>query len=241
MTTRRFFAAVWRANALLILVTALLACTVLTYGAWQIYRETTRTREATGVMNVAEEQIDRSKVELGRFEAIAGTEVLRAPLELQQVYGLRSGSKEATSVQNYLFYDPADGSSHWLVPGGKGLFLSARDLPERTYTKPEQADVVVVVYDLVEADTNGDGKLTASDVKTIAVSDPIGTRFTRVLTGVEDINGTMLLKSGRLVVLYTTSSVLKAAEIEVETHKVVRDAPVQTIAARKPPGPAGQQ
>jgi hypothetical protein len=119
VTGRRFFAVVWRANALLILVTAVLACAVLAYGAWQIYRETTRMRQATGIVNVAEERIDRSKVELGRFEAIAGTDMLRAPLQLQQVYGFSSGSKEATSVQNYLFYDSGDGSSHWLVPGSR--------------------------------------------------------------------------------------------------------------------------
>jgi hypothetical protein len=237
---KRFFAIVWRANALLILVTAVLACAVLTYGAWQIYRETTRMRQATGVMNVAEEQIDRSKAELGRFEAIAGTDVLRAPLQLQQVYGFSSGSKEATSVQNYLFYDASDGSSRWLVPGLKGLFLSARELPEREYAKPEKP-VVVVIYELVEADTTGDGKLTASDAKTIAVSDPVGLRLTRVLTGVEDINGTTLTKSGRVLVLYTASSALKAAEIEVDTHRVVRDAPLQMIGAKKPAEAAAQQ
>jgi hypothetical protein len=191
-------------------------------------------------MNVAEEQIDRSKVELGRFDVIAGTEILRAPLQLQQVYGFSSGSKEATSVQNYLFYDSGDGSSHWLIPGGKGLFLSARELPEREYSKPEKA-VVVVVYELVEADTSGDGKLTASDMKTIAVSDPVGSHFTRVVTGVEDINGTTLTRSGRVLVLYTASSVLKTAEIEVETHKVVRDAPLQTIAAKRREESAAQQ
>ena len=92
MRSRRFFALVWRTNALLILLTAVLACAVLAYVAW-IYRDATRMRQATGVMNVAEEQIDRSKVELGRFEAIAGTDVLRAPLQLQQVYGFSSRLK----------------------------------------------------------------------------------------------------------------------------------------------------
>lgn len=241
MTSRRFFATVWRANAIMILFTAVLACAVLSFGAWQIYREATRTRQATGVLNVAEEQIDRSKVELGRFEAITGTDVLRAPLQLEQVYGFSSGSKEATSVQNYLFYDSADGTTHWLVPGSKGLlFLSTRELPEREYTKPEKP-VAVVVYELVEADTSGDGKLTASDAKTVAVSDPAGSHFTRLLTGVQEINGITLTRNGRVLVLYTAASVIKAAEIEVDTHRIVRDAPLQTIATKKPAEAATQQ
>jgi hypothetical protein len=119
-----------------------------------------------------------------------------------------------------------------LVPGNKGLFLSTRELPEREYTKPERP-VVVVIYELVEADSTGDGKLTASDAKTIAVSDPSGSRFTKVLTGVEDINGAMLTRNGRILILYTATSALKAAEIEGENHRIVRDAPIQTIAAKK--------
>lgn len=234
MTSRRFFATVWRANAVAILLTAVLACGVLSFGAWQIYKEATRTRQATGVLNVAEGQIDRSEVELGQFQTITGTDVLRAPLQREQVYGFGSGSKEATSVQNYLFYDPSDGSSHWLIPGNKGLFLAARALPEREYTKPE-TPVVIVVYELVEVDTSGDGKLTASDVKTIAVSDPAGRRFTRVLTGVQETNGTTLTGSGRVLVLYTAASALKAAEIEADTHRIVSDAPLQTIGAKKAP------
>jgi hypothetical protein len=240
VTSRRFFATVWRANAVMILLTAVLASAVLAFGAWQIYREATRTRQARGVLNVAEGQIDRSKAELGRFEAVAGTDVLRAPLQLEQVYGFGSGSKEATSVQNYLFYDSSDGNSHWLVSGSKGLFLSARELPEREYTKPERP-VAVVVYELVEADTSGDGKLTASDAKTVAFSDPAGSHFTRVLTGVQEINGTTLTRSGRVLVLYTAASVLKAAEIEVDTHRIVRDAPLQTIATQKPEEAAAQR
>jgi len=233
VTSRRFFATVWRVNAIMIFLTAILACAVLAFAAWQIYREATRTRQATGVLNVAEAQIDRAKAELGRFEAITGTDVLRAPLQLEQVYGFGSGSKEATSVQNYLFYDSSDGNSHWLVSGNKGLFLSARELPERQYTRPEKP-FSVFVYELIEADTSGDGKLTASDTKTVAVSDPVGSHFTRVLTGVQEVNGTTLTRSGRVLVLYTAASVLKAAEIEVETHRIVRDAPLQTIATKQP-------
>jgi hypothetical protein len=160
-------------------------------------------------------------------------------LQLQQAYGLSSGSKEATFVQNYLFYDSADGTSRWLVPGSKGLFLSARELPERDYSDHAKP-VVVVVYELVEADTSGDGKLTESDAKTIALSDPVGSRFTRALTGVEDVNGITLTSSGRVLVLYTSSSTLKAAEIEVESHRIVRDAPLQTIARSKQAEGAGR-
>jgi hypothetical protein len=228
--TRRFFALVWRANAVLLLLMTILAIAVLSYAAFEIYRNATRTRQATNVLNVADEQIDRSKVELGSFQTIAGSGILRASLQVEQEYGFGSGSKETTSIQNYLFYDPSDGSSRWLVPGNKGLFLATHELPEREYVKPEKP-VVAVVYELVDADTTGDQKLTASDAKVLAVSNPSGSRFTRVLTGVQEVNGTTLTPGGRILVLYTSSATLKAAEIDAETHRIVRDAPLQPVKA----------
>jgi hypothetical protein len=121
VTSRRFFATVWRINAIALLLTAILGCCVLLFATWLIYQEATRTRHVSNVVDVADEQLDRSKAQLGTFESIAGSSVLRAPLRLEQEYGFRSGSKGTTSVQNYLFYDPPSAKAYWLVPGYKGL------------------------------------------------------------------------------------------------------------------------
>src|SRR5439155_1601378 len=81
-TSRRLFAVIWRVNAVLILLTAVLACAVLSFGAWQIYREATRTRRVSAVVNIAEDRIDRSRLQLGSFQKIEGSGVLRAPLQI---------------------------------------------------------------------------------------------------------------------------------------------------------------
>ena len=117
------------------------------------------------------------------------------------------------------------------VAGNKGLFLSLRELPERRDSRPDRP-IVAVVYELVEADTTGDNRLTASDAKVVAVSTASGLRFTRVLTGVEEINGVILTADARILVLYTSASTLKAAEIDVGTYKVIRDGPLQPAAPR---------
>jgi len=99
MTRRRFFATIWRINAIAILLTSILAGGVLLFAAWQIYKETTRTRQVSNVVNVADEQLDRSKAQLGTFEKIAGTTVLRAPLQLEQEYGFSSKIVRDSAVQ----------------------------------------------------------------------------------------------------------------------------------------------
>jgi hypothetical protein len=232
VTSRRFFATVWRINAVAILLTALLACGVLAFATWQIYKDATRTRQVSDVVTVGGEQLDRSQAELGTFERVSGSSVLRAPLRLEQEYGFGSGSKESSSVQNYFYYDPATRTAHWLIPGYKGLFVATYELPEREYREPERP-AVAIVYVLVDGDSSGDGRLTASDVKAIAVSNPSGSQLTRVLTGVDEVKGASLTAEGRILLLYTASAALRAAEIDCATHAVVRDGAVR---ARAPDG-----
>jgi hypothetical protein len=68
--------------------------------------------------------------------------------------------------------------------------------------------VIAVVYELVDSDSTGDKRLTASGAKIVAVSNPSGSQFTRVLNGVEEVNGTSLTTEGRILLLYTAASVL---------------------------------
>jgi hypothetical protein len=221
MTARRFFGVLWRVNAVLILVTGVLASAVLVFAIWELFKDATR-REARNVLNVASEEIDTSTTRLGDFETVAGAHALRAPLNVEQNYAFGSGSKETTSIQNYLFYDTADGTSRWLLPGHKGLLLVTHELSDRDYTEPKKP-TVGFVYEIVDTDTTGDRKLTSKDKKVVGLSDPAGRRFGRLLEGVDDVNGVVLNEKGRAVILYTTAGTLRAAEVDIQESKVVKD------------------
>ncbi|MBI4878877.1 MAG: hypothetical protein HY812_04345 [Planctomycetes bacterium] len=45
--------------------------------------------------------------------------------------------------------------------------------------------------------SNKHGRLTGADGRVVAVSDPTGTRFKRVVTGVADVKGRSLTPAGR--------------------------------------------
>jgi hypothetical protein len=225
---KRFFSLAWRANALLILVTGLLAACVLVFALWQIYKEATHTRQATNVLNVAQDQVDSSKTSLGQFEKVAGTSVMRASLTLEQGYSLGSGSKGATSTQNYLFFDTASGKSWWLLPGHRGLILSEQEIPHRQYDD-RKTPVVAFLYEIVASDSSGDKRLTDSDLKSLAISDPTGTRLTRLIEGVQDVNGTDFAADGTLTVLYTAAQTLRAARIDLGSQKVLSDSALQPV------------
>lgn len=228
MKNRQFFAVVWRINSVVILAAGVVGLFVLLFAAAAIYKEMTRTRQATGVVNIAEEQVDLAKASIGDFHLVEGTNVLRAPLYLEQEYAFGSGSKETSSTQNYLYFGLETRDAYWLIPGHRGLILETNEFPSREYGEEEKRAVVAVMYILVDEDTNGDGKLTRNDSKVIAMSDATGKQFARLLTKVEEINGAHL-KNGSLLIFFTSESTLRMAEVELATINVVRESVVKPL------------
>jgi hypothetical protein len=224
---RRFFRWVWRVNGVLFLLAALVFVVGMSIGLVAMLVEMHRDARKSSVVKVADEEI-RTKENLGNFEPVKGTGVLRASLQADAEGTFGSSSRHAT-VRNYLFFDPADGSSRWLIPGYKGLIVAMHEMPEEGGCGSRDKPVVGMVYELVEADSNHDGKLDESDAKAVAVSTPGGLRFSRVLSGVEQVKGTSLTPENRILVLYTAAGTLKAALVDGATFALTEDKAVKPV------------
>lgn len=225
MKTRRFFRTVWRLNALIILLAGVLACGFVAVATLALLRDITRTRHVSNVVNVAPEQRGRDRTSLGSFVRVEGTQVFRAPLNIEQEFDLSVASKETTSIQNYLFYDPALDRSYWLRAGAPALFADSHELPERDFE--ERLPIVAMLYEIVERDTDGDQRLTESDLKVIALADPAGTRLTPLLTGVAEVHAADITSGNAALIIYTTSGKLHAATVDVVARKVTHDSLIQ--------------
>ena len=226
MTKNRFFPLIWRINALVILAFGLAALSGLLFSAVLLYRDLTHARHAEGVLDIVEKQADTAKASLGDFHAVEGTTVLRASLNLRPDSAAGYSSKGTSPKKNYLYFDTLSHASYWLMPGNRGVILGTTELSSPSTEQPERATLQAIVYELVDADTNGDGKLTGDDLVTIGVSDPVGRRFVRLLSKVEHFNSAHLGK-GTLVVLYASSGKLRAAEVDLNSHKIVRESTLQ--------------
>jgi len=227
--SRRFFSFMWRLNALVIFAVGIAGVLVLSLAAIMFLKNMTRDRQVDNVMHLETGQVDKSSATLGNFSAVDGAALLRAPLHLHQEYEDSYSAKDASSIQNYLYFDPATHSFHWLLPGNRRLILDATELPAGNFPRRDDAPVDAIVYQLVDADTNGDGKLTGSDLKTIAVADPGGRRFARVLSKVERLNGAHLTGKTTLVLLYTSDGALRAAEFDLGSDKIVRESAMNPL------------
>jgi len=216
----------WRLNALVIFALGIAGVLVLSLAAIMFMKNMTRDRQANNVINLDTEQTNAT---LGNFSAVDGAALLRAPLHLHQEYEHSYATKDASSIQNYLYFDPATHAFHWLLPGNRRLILDSTELPAGNFPRHENQPADAIVYQLVDADTNGDGKLTGGDLKTIAVADPGGRRFARVLSKVERLNGAHLNGKTTLVLLYTSDGALRAAEFDLSSDKIVRESAMNPL------------
>lgn len=212
MKARRFFAYLWRVNAVLILFLGLLAGALLLYAGYEIYKDFIRVRHVSAVSNISAEETLEARSEIGTFEEIAGSTVLRAPLYILQSYSMGRYSKEADSIGNYLFVDPQSRAAYWLKSGMEGVILRTESLPQIACGE-KPLPLVASIYVVVEEDSSQDGYLTAADKKSIAVSAPNGTGYRVVAENVDRLLSARLLAQDRLLILYEQDAKLAAAEV----------------------------
>jgi hypothetical protein len=211
MTPRRFFATIWRINAVLLLVVGILALIVLGSVAFMFIKDATQPRHVDDVARVAVGGDMTSKATLENFEGLPKTTVLRAPLRIRQSYSLGSVSKQASSIRNYLYYEPGTRTTRWLKPSMESLIVQTWSVPEDE-SRDRHQDWVFSVYAVVAADTNGDGALTESDLIQIACSNPDGGNYRVLVEKADHVNEARLLAADRALVLYSVGDKLMAVE-----------------------------
>lgn len=212
MLTRKFFSRIWRINAIIILLAGVLATGLLCVAGVSLIASLTRPRHVDNVATTALGEAKESSAELGSFEAITGSAVLRAPLTVRNS-GALGKSYESGTTRNYLYFDPATRSTHWLCPSMDGVVLSSTLLPTTDYGATK-ADAVVAVHVVVNKDSNNDERLTDSDSKQIAVSAPDGTGYRVLVAQADRLNKALMLSPTRLLILYSIGSKLAAVEVD---------------------------
>ncbi len=217
MNFRKGFVWIWRVNAIVILVGGLLGCVGAAFVVRELWSEWRTPPRVQNVARVTVESEPSGQVgELGYFKKIAGTEVLRAPLELrEEIPRMGSYSKEASSTHNFFYLNPTTRAGHWLRKPFGGIILDVEDVSSPL--KADEKDRVVVLaslYEIVPEDSNKDGRLTASDIQQIGLSAPDGTGFRILVEQADRMRQVTLLDSGRVLVLYTLGGKLSAVEFD---------------------------
>ena len=185
MRSNHFFRKVWRINALVILFVGILGIGLLAFTSVYALREIFRDREVTAVVNTGEDQKIREVFSMGQAAQIAGQPWLLVAVESDQKYDQSYYSKSAVAARNYAFVT-ASGPPRWLYPHNRFLIVDANQLPAPDYSE-KQSPTAVVSFLVVQADSDGDKRLTPSDVATLVFTKPDGTESKAVIENVRKV------------------------------------------------------
>jgi hypothetical protein len=199
---------------------------------------------------------EQAKLQLNAFAELTGTDFLIASVSSPYAredasLGSSAPSREQSGyTRNYLFVNLADKSSHLLLPTNDLLILSAENLNEKAQAKPtdtpaknapqidqdKTADktghsVKWICYRVIKADTDNDKRLSANDLKTIALSDASGFNYTEIITDVQAILHEMR-RGDSLIFIYTADGRNQIAEIDLPTKQLTVTKDLQEIALR---------
>jgi hypothetical protein len=162
---------------------------------------------------------------LTQFEQIHGTRYLMA--EITEAQSRTSSSySENGNIRNLVFLDGDSLASHRLFDTSAYVILATTQYPtqDKEGDSAARIDGVVtrwLVYQVLKADTNGDGRLDASDQQTIGVTDASGSGYAEILSGIDANFGMTMLSADQVVVVYSQGGAKSASLIDLRNRKVV--------------------
>jgi hypothetical protein len=229
----RFFRSIWRFNAMALAVALLAGLGLAAYGLLQIFSFELRDRETTNLVNLSEGAADNQKVRedlsLGYPYRVAGTEYARIPLLRAQSYTLGSViSKESNNNEaNYLFQNVRDGKNRWLLPTNKQLFVSGKVLSVKALDGSSVDSALL--YVVVARDSDGDKKLTGSDISALYGSAPDGSNYRLLIDDIEKISGMDQASDDLVLVIYQKKSKTILESFDVRTLAQVMKSELPTF------------
>ncbi len=237
----KIFTWVWRINGLLFMFGALLLAGSLIFN--QINRRTQIPHERT-VTNIASDPEGKEKWFLASPRRIKGTDMVYLELvsENSEVlvddstmnYFGDGHSYTRDKSKNILFLNEVTDKSHWLFNGVEQLIMSVKELPEHSrygsYNSAHQDEkTVVIVYSVIDSDTNKDGAIDAEDQDSLALSNALGSNYRVVLEDYERVLSVSLIEENILSIIYQTEGAIYSLKYAIDNSKLLSNTALPTI------------
>mgnify|MGYP003504097499 FL=1 len=228
MEDNKVFKNIWRFNAIVIMLVGVLSIIVALFACTMIYKEITRDRSVTNIVNIEETTEKTEAWQLGGMTSVKGTDILMLPLHSEQNYSRGSYNKSASSTRNYLFINAETGKKYWLFGRNDYLITETNQLPDSMYA--EQAIVAkAILYSVVKADTNNDKTLTSADSLTVAISKPSGEKYTELLKDIDFVNGYEVINDKSVIIVFQRDNIGYSATIDLENLSVTGEEKLPSI------------
>ncbi len=221
MEENKFFKLVWRFNGLVIAIAGLLAIAVLIFASFEIYKSTTRDRSTRNVVNIDEDTEIKEEWRYGQLTKISGTNHLMLPLHSEQSFNRAYFSKSSNSTRNYLFINTETSQKKWLFDHTDYLIESTDRLRLGGYDSKEST--IAILYNLVKIDPDHNGRLTAKDLNTVAITRADGSNYKELIKGVEFIVDQSLLNDKELLLIYQKNGISYTSTIDLVNLEIAEN------------------
>lgn len=199
---------IWRINAYLILIAGVLAVAVLALGLAELAWDLMRPRTVTNVVAPAGDARLREEHLSYRLRNVQGDVVVLDVLADQTLDTAYSAQTVVDTLRNQVFVKLPEGSSTRLFEDNQRLIVrvwAIRDSRVASHHQSEHDDspesaqpVRARLYEVVEKDSNGDARLSASDQRRLLLTRADGSAPITLAEGIARVDGTALGAAGEL-------------------------------------------
>jgi hypothetical protein len=177
-------------------------------------------------------EVPRPDKELGSFEEVPGTGYLVAPIQhAHDGAGGRSSSWNLSSssyksgdyprIHNYVFLELGTEKFQRLLHSNAWRILSMTGFPKPSPRSSDPPATSCFLYEIVKADTDGDGVLSSKDRITVALSNATGRTYTELITDVEEVHTKVMSDPSTLLVIYRSQDRSYIARVDLKSIRVV--------------------
>jgi hypothetical protein len=215
---QKLFRYVWRINAVLILLAALLITLAVGFFLFQdLWRSAMRNRDADVRLSVPD-STRKARLSLSRASLVRGTNVMRAELQGESVGG-KFSSSYGKETRNILFIEPGNKKGRWLLPDNDHIITDNND-----FTEPKDSDekrviaTAIVVRSADPRSDSTDGKLVLFDVT--------GRNVVELANNVKEIHITSAA-GNELTILFERDNRLVFAAFDARTLAKLRELEIE--------------
>lgn len=219
MEENKFFKLVWRFNGLVISVAGVLAVGIFLFVTYKLFQDVTRDRTTRNIVNIEENSEIKENWRLGQFSK-SNEKTLMIPLYSDQSFDRAYFSKSSNSTRNYLFINTETSQKQWLFNHTNYLIERSDKLKEGDYNSDKP--IIAILYQLIQLDSDQDDRLSASDLSTLAVTNPDGSGYKEFLKDVDKIVDHTLLNQTELFLIYQKSGESYSARLNLESFEITK-------------------
>lgn len=226
MKSDKFFRWVWNFNGLALSVGLI---SILLFIAYQIKIEIFKDKHIERPsLNLAEDVQNDENWSLGYPERITGTSFYFIPLESDKLtiekkdnklHYFSGGSHSRIRWKNVVFINSTSNEAKWLFKSTEQIIVDIS--PQTKGEFNVQGVARVISYEVINNDTNKDGKLSYADKRSYALSKIDGSGYTEIVSGYNQIIKSALNPEGNLFVVYITNNEVHSMVVDINTFTVV--------------------